>query len=77
MKKLIRIMAAAISAICLFSAVGCGAKTQKNENEFSLFVRNNITEIRTANLMINAFKEKKQSEGKEITIEIKIDSLYE
>ena len=71
MKKITRIMVAVISAVCLFSAVGCGAKTQKNENELSIFVRNNITEIRTANLMTNAFKEKKQSEGKEITIEIK------
>ena len=82
MKKMNKVIAIALSALCCGSMVACNlgdGNEGGGSNELSFFVRNTVKEIATINQMTTAFKEKMQKEeGKEITIKIKTlsDATY-
>ena len=79
MKKMNKVIAIALSALCCGSLVACGGGGNKGgSNELSIFVRNTVKEIATINQMTTAFKEKMKTEGQEITIKIKTlsDATY-
>lgn len=78
MRKMNKVVAIALSALCCGSLFACGGGNGGGSNELSIFVRNTVKEIATINQMTKAFKEKMKTEGREITIKIKTlsDATY-
>ncbi len=79
MRKIIKFIAIALCVICLGTMVACGGDNGgSKQNELSIFVKNSLQEIATANKMAKAFKAKMAEEGKEVEVTFKTlsDSTY-